>query len=72
VNDEKPGLYTPQLAAGRPAGSKYNGGAAVMSSFFSIATFRTLLAGAGFRAHRIIRVGRIPPLAKSKITVARK
>lgn len=40
--------------------------------FFSIATFRALLAEAGFGALRVIRVGRIPPLAKSMIAVALK
>ncbi len=40
--------------------------------FFSITTFRALLAEAGFRTLRIIRVGRIPPLAKSMIAVALK
>jgi 2-polyprenyl-6-hydroxyphenyl methylase/3-demethylubiquinone-9 3-methyltransferase len=40
--------------------------------FFSIATLRTLLADAGFRDIRFIRVGRIPPLAKSMVAVASK
>jgi 2-polyprenyl-3-methyl-5-hydroxy-6-metoxy-1,4-benzoquinol methylase len=40
--------------------------------FFSIATLRTLLADAGFRDIRFIRVGRIPPLAKSIVAVASK
>jgi 2-polyprenyl-3-methyl-5-hydroxy-6-metoxy-1,4-benzoquinol methylase len=40
--------------------------------FFSIATLRALLEEAGFRDIHFIRVGRIPPLAKSMIAVARK
>jgi 2-polyprenyl-6-hydroxyphenyl methylase/3-demethylubiquinone-9 3-methyltransferase len=40
--------------------------------FFSIATLRQLLSEAGFREIRFIRAGRIPPLAKSMIAVARK
>jgi 2-polyprenyl-3-methyl-5-hydroxy-6-metoxy-1,4-benzoquinol methylase len=40
--------------------------------FFSIATLRILLADAGFRDIRFIRVGRIPPLAKSMVAVASK
>jgi 2-polyprenyl-3-methyl-5-hydroxy-6-metoxy-1,4-benzoquinol methylase len=40
--------------------------------FFSIATLRTLLTDAGFRDIRFIRVGRIPPLAKSIVAVASK
>lgn len=38
--------------------------------FFSRLTLRALLLEAGFRNVRIIRVGRIPPLAKSMIAVA--
>jgi 2-polyprenyl-3-methyl-5-hydroxy-6-metoxy-1,4-benzoquinol methylase len=40
--------------------------------FFSIATLRTLLADAGFTDIQLIRVGRIPPLAKSMVAVASK
>jgi 2-polyprenyl-3-methyl-5-hydroxy-6-metoxy-1,4-benzoquinol methylase len=40
--------------------------------FFSEITFRTLLSEAGFRDIRVVRVGRIPALAKSMIAVARK
>jgi 2-polyprenyl-6-hydroxyphenyl methylase/3-demethylubiquinone-9 3-methyltransferase len=40
--------------------------------FFSLATLRTLLTEVGFKNVRIIRVGRIPPLAKSMIAIARK
>jgi 2-polyprenyl-3-methyl-5-hydroxy-6-metoxy-1,4-benzoquinol methylase len=40
--------------------------------FFSIATLQTLLSEIGFKEIRVIRVGRIPPLAKSMIAVARK
>ena len=40
--------------------------------FFSIATLRTLLLEAGFNDIRFIRVGRLPPLAKSMIAVVRK
>jgi 2-polyprenyl-6-hydroxyphenyl methylase/3-demethylubiquinone-9 3-methyltransferase len=38
--------------------------------FFSIQSLRTLLAEAGFEDVQIIRVGRVPQLAKSMITVA--
>jgi 2-polyprenyl-3-methyl-5-hydroxy-6-metoxy-1,4-benzoquinol methylase len=40
--------------------------------FFSISTLGALLAEAGFKEIRFIRVGRIPLLAKSMIAVARK
>jgi 2-polyprenyl-3-methyl-5-hydroxy-6-metoxy-1,4-benzoquinol methylase len=40
--------------------------------FFSLATMRTLLQDAGFRDIEFLRVGRIPPLAKSMIAIARK
>jgi len=40
--------------------------------FFSIATLQTLLLEAGFYNIRFVRVGRLPPLAKSMIAVARK
>jgi 2-polyprenyl-3-methyl-5-hydroxy-6-metoxy-1,4-benzoquinol methylase len=40
--------------------------------FFSIRTLRTLLAEAGFNNVRLIRVGRIPPYAKSMIAVVLK
>jgi 2-polyprenyl-3-methyl-5-hydroxy-6-metoxy-1,4-benzoquinol methylase len=40
--------------------------------FFSIRTLRTLLSEAGFRQIRFIRVGRVPPLAKSMVAVVRK
>ncbi len=40
--------------------------------FFSVATLRTLLAEAGFRDIRMVRVGRIPLLAKSMIAIVRK
>lgn len=40
--------------------------------FFSAKTIRALLEGAGFRDLQIIRVGRIPPLAKSMVVLARK
>jgi 2-polyprenyl-3-methyl-5-hydroxy-6-metoxy-1,4-benzoquinol methylase len=40
--------------------------------FFSIQTLRQLLSEVGFEDIRFIRVGRIPPLAKSMIAVARK
>ena len=40
--------------------------------FFSMKTLRTLLAEAGFRHVSFLRVGRVPPLAKSMIAVARK
>ena len=40
--------------------------------FFSIGTLGTLLAEAGFNDVRFVRVGRIPPLAKSMIAIVRK
>lgn len=40
--------------------------------FFSIATLRQLLSEAGFRDIRFVRVGRIPPVAKSMVAIARK
>lgn len=40
--------------------------------FFSIKTLGQLLFEAGFKDLRFIRAGRIPPLAKSLVTVARK
>lgn len=40
--------------------------------FWSIDTLRRLLQEAGFAEIRFLRVGRIPPLAKSMIAVARK
>lgn len=40
--------------------------------FWSRATLRALLQEAGFVDIRFERVGRIPPLAKSMIAVARK
>lgn len=40
--------------------------------FWSFATLSTLLEEAGFRDIRFERVGRIPPLAKSMIAIARK
>jgi hypothetical protein len=40
--------------------------------FFSVATLRGLLAEVGFREIRVMRAGRILPLAKSMIAVARK
>jgi 2-polyprenyl-6-hydroxyphenyl methylase/3-demethylubiquinone-9 3-methyltransferase len=40
--------------------------------FFSRATLRLLLEEAGFVDVRIVRVGRIPPLARSMIAVARR
>lgn len=40
--------------------------------FWSISTLTTLLEGAGFRDLSFRRVGRVPPLAKSMIAVARK
>lgn len=40
--------------------------------FFSVATLRALLLEAGFNDTRIIRVGRISPLAKSMIAIVRK
>jgi 2-polyprenyl-3-methyl-5-hydroxy-6-metoxy-1,4-benzoquinol methylase len=40
--------------------------------FFSIATLGKLLAESGFNDVRFVRVGRIPPLAKSMIAIVRK
>lgn len=40
--------------------------------FWSIATLTTLLEKAGFTNIRFLRVGRIPPLAKSMIAIAEK
>jgi 2-polyprenyl-6-hydroxyphenyl methylase/3-demethylubiquinone-9 3-methyltransferase len=40
--------------------------------FWSEDTFRRLLEEAGFQDVRFQRVGRIPPLAKSMIAIARK
>jgi 2-polyprenyl-6-hydroxyphenyl methylase/3-demethylubiquinone-9 3-methyltransferase len=40
--------------------------------FWSIRTLRTLLQDAGFKSIRFLRVGRIPPLAKTMIAIARK
>jgi 2-polyprenyl-3-methyl-5-hydroxy-6-metoxy-1,4-benzoquinol methylase len=40
--------------------------------FFSVGTLGTLLAEAGFNNIRFVRVGRIPPLAKSMIAIVRK
>jgi 2-polyprenyl-6-hydroxyphenyl methylase/3-demethylubiquinone-9 3-methyltransferase len=40
--------------------------------FFSIATLRELLTEVGFEDIRFVRVGRIPPLAKSIVAVARR
>lgn len=40
--------------------------------FWSISTLSALLKEAGFREVHFLRVGRIPPLAKSMIAVARK
>lgn len=40
--------------------------------FFSIRTLRRLLIETGFQGIHIIRVGRIPPLAKSMVAIARK
>lgn len=40
--------------------------------FFSIVTLQRLLSEVGFKEIRVIRVGRIPPLAKSMIAIARK
>ncbi len=40
--------------------------------FWSMKTLGTLLRGAGFESVRFLRVGRIPPLAKAMIAVARK
>jgi 2-polyprenyl-6-hydroxyphenyl methylase/3-demethylubiquinone-9 3-methyltransferase len=40
--------------------------------FFSERTLRVVLEEAGFSAVRFVRVGRIPPLAKSLVAIARK
>ena len=40
--------------------------------FFSMRTLGALLRGAGFADIRFIRVGRIPPLAKSMVAIARR
>jgi 2-polyprenyl-3-methyl-5-hydroxy-6-metoxy-1,4-benzoquinol methylase len=40
--------------------------------FWSIATMTRLLADAGFEGIEFLRVGRIPPLAKSMIAIAKK
>lgn len=40
--------------------------------FFSIPTLRELLAEAGFKDIHFLRAGRVPPLAKSMVAVARK
>lgn len=40
--------------------------------FWSCSTLSTLLEEAGFETPRYLRVGRIPPLAKSMIAIARK
>lgn len=40
--------------------------------FFSIATLRTLLMEAGFRPVDFVRVGRIGPLAKSMLAIAKR
>ncbi len=40
--------------------------------FFSRSTLHQLLSQAGFRDAQILRVGRIPPLAKSMIAITRK
>lgn len=40
--------------------------------FFSVSTLGQLLAEAGFKDIRFIRVGRIPPLAKAMVAVTRK
>lgn len=40
--------------------------------FWSIATLTSLLRDAGFSEIRFLRVGRVPPLAKSMIAVARR
>jgi 2-polyprenyl-6-hydroxyphenyl methylase/3-demethylubiquinone-9 3-methyltransferase len=40
--------------------------------FWSIQTLSTLLREAGFYELRFIRVGRVSPLAKSMIAIARK
>lgn len=40
--------------------------------FWSISTLRDLLSQTGFREINFVRVGRVPPLAKSMIAIARK
>jgi 2-polyprenyl-6-hydroxyphenyl methylase/3-demethylubiquinone-9 3-methyltransferase len=40
--------------------------------FFSIATLGSLLRETGFKDIRFLRVGRIPPLAKSMVAIAKK
>ena len=40
--------------------------------FWSVRTLTILLEEAGFRDLRFLRVGRIPPLAKSMIAIARR
>jgi len=40
--------------------------------FWSVKTLGKLLSDAGFRSFRFLRVGRIPPLAKSMIAVAER
>jgi len=40
--------------------------------FFSIGTLGSLLAEVGFNDIHFIRIGRIPPLAKSMIAIVRK
>lgn len=40
--------------------------------FWSVRTLRTLLCEAGFNEPRVIRAGRVPPLAKSMIAIATK
>jgi 2-polyprenyl-6-hydroxyphenyl methylase/3-demethylubiquinone-9 3-methyltransferase len=40
--------------------------------FWSCSTLSTLLEEAGFETPRYLRVGRIPPLAKSMIAIAHK
>ena len=50
-------------------GSLWDGG---HIKFFSVATLRQLLSEAGFQDIHFIRVGRIPPLAKSMVAIARK
>jgi len=40
--------------------------------FWSLKTLRILLADAGFRDIRFVRVDRIPPLAKSMIAIAKR
>lgn len=40
--------------------------------FWSISTLKVLLLDAGFSSVRFVRVGRVPPLAKSMIAIARR